>query len=56
MTALSCNLIPLGFCCQPLTQHDPGIYGNCLVALRFLIYIILPPGLSELRPLSKGQR
>ena len=46
MAALSCNQIPLGFSCQPFTQHDPRIDGNCLVALRFIICIILPWGCS----------
>lgn len=52
MAAFSCNPILQGFSCQPLTQLDPGIYGNCLVAQRFIICIILPPGCSQDRDQS----
>lgn len=57
MAALSCNQIPLGFSCQPFTQHDPRIDGNCLVALRFIICLILPWGCSGSRePKAKNRR
>lgn len=57
MAALSCNQIPLGFSCQPFTQHDPRIDGNCLVALRFIICIILPWGCSgSTEPKAKNRR
>lgn len=55
MTALSCNPIPLGFSSRPFTQHDPGMYGNCLVVRRFILCIILPLGCSQDRVQSEGR-
>lgn len=54
MAALSCNPILLGFSCQPLAPLNPGIYGNCLVALRVILCVILPPGSSQARARDSG--